>query len=57
MARSLAKTSWDENRPRKVAGYQDDPAVDAIREDSGQRARYGGQQTGDERAARPRRCP
>ena len=44
----------DENRPRKVAGYQDDPAVDAIREDSGQRARYGGQQTGDERASHGR---
>ena len=44
----------DENRPRKVAGHQDDPAVDAIRDDSGQRARYGGQQTGDERTAHGR---
>ena len=55
VARSLAKTSpKNENRPRKVAGYQDYPAVDAIREDSGQRARYGGQQTGDERTANGR---
>ena len=44
----------DENRPRKVAGHQDDPAVDAIRDDSGQRARNGGQQTGDERTAHGR---
>ena len=44
----------NENRPRKVAGYEDDPAVDAIREDSGQRASDGGQQTGDERTANGR---